>query len=129
PDPNLPPIVTYTPSSSLLTFTDFLNSDDELVDLNGQIRVTSKSDTQSAGLLLRSLLWIEFTQNWRVDALYGYRYFRTNDGVMINDFWTQTGGAVGTASFTSYDYFQARNAFHGGEIGLVGSIYRGRWSL
>src|SRR5690606_36710780 len=51
PDPNNPP--DYIPSSSLLTFADFVNVDGDTVDLNGQIRVTSKADTQSAGLLLR----------------------------------------------------------------------------
>jgi hypothetical protein len=122
-------VVTETPDSSLLTFPNFVNSDGDVVDLNGQIRITSKSNVNSAGLLLRKLMWIEFTQNWRLDGVAGYRFFRMNDGVMINDFWTETGGQLGTASFTSYDYFQAGNQFHGGELGLIGSVYRGPWSL
>ena len=121
--------VTFTPAASYLTFPDFEKADGDIVDLNGQIEVTSKVATHSAGALLRKLMWIEFTQNWRVDGLAGYRFFRLDDGVMINDFWTETGGQLGTVSFSSYDYFQARNEFHGGELGLAASIHRGRWSL
>lgn len=121
--------VTETPDSSLLAFPDFVNSDDDIVDLDGQISITSKVATQSAGAVLRKLMWIEFHQNWRLDGIAGYRFFRLDDGIRIHDFWTETGGQLGTASFTSYDYFQARNEFHGGEIGLVGSVYRGPWSL
>ncbi len=121
--------VTRTPASSLLTFQNFMQADGSIVDLNGQIEVTSKVATHSAGVLLRKLLWIEFTQNYRVDYLAGYRFFRLDDGVAINDFVNVSGGQAGDFSFTSYDYFQARNEFHGGELGLAGSIHRGRWSL
>jgi hypothetical protein len=127
-DPLNPNSVTSTPASSLLAFPNF-DDNGNIVDLDGQISVQSKVSTQSAGLLLRKLLWIEFTKNWRVDALGGYRYFRLNDGVTIHDFWTETGGPLGNAAFTSYDYFQARNEFHGGELGLAGSIFFGRFSL
>jgi hypothetical protein len=115
-------------ASSLLAFENYDNQGD-IVDLDGQISIESKVTTQSAGLLLRKLMWIEFTENWRLDGVAGYRFFRADDGVRINDFWTQTGGQLGVADFTSYDYFQARNEFHGGELGLIGTIYRGKWSL
>jgi hypothetical protein len=121
-------VVTSTPASSLLAFPSYDDNGD-IVDLDGQISIKSKVSTQSAGLLLRKLLWIEFTRNWRIDGLAGYRYFRLNDGVTIHDYWTETGGQFGDAAFTSYDYFQARNEFHGGELGLAGSLFFGRFSL
>jgi hypothetical protein len=98
-------------------------------DIDGSVRVQSKTDVQSAGLLLRKLLWIEFTQNWRLEGLAGYRFFRLADGVAISDDWTLTSLQFQTFNVSSYDYFQAKNQFHGGELGLVGTIYRGRWSV
>lgn len=121
-------VVTSTPSSSLLAYPNF-NDNGNIVDLDGQISITSKVSTQSAGLLLRKLLWIEFTRNWRVDMLGGYRFFRVNDGVQIHDSWSSIGGPLGDVSFASYDYFQARNEFHGGELGLAGTWFFGRFSL
>ena len=132
PDPMLPPIVTFTPDSALIAFpnaTININGVDFSGDLDGSVRVRTATNAQSAGLLLRKLMWIEFTQNWRVDGLVGYRFFRLDDGVAISDQFTLSGPQTQTIDVASYDYFAARNQFHGGELGLVGSIYRGRWSL
>lgn len=128
--------VTQTQDAAAIAFPSFPNfsfgglpATD--ANLNGAIAIRSTSDVQSAGALIRNILWIDFTDNYRVDYLYGYRWFRLNDSLLINDFVTATaiGGNTPFVTFTSSDRFFANNQFHGGEFGLDTHIYRGRFSL
>jgi hypothetical protein len=61
----------------------------------------------------------------------GYRFFRVDDSVIINDSsdFFPTSGPIGPVSFASEDTFSARNRFNGGEIGLKGQSYHGPISL
>jgi hypothetical protein len=83
---------------------------------------------QSAGALLSNLLWIDFTANYRVDLLGGYRFFRLDDGIQIDDSLLATGGLPGQVLLTSTDQFNVKNEFHGGEIGFKAQAFRGRFS-
>ena len=100
-------------------------------NLNGSIAIRSTSDVQSAGALIRNLLWIDFTDNYRVDYLYGYRWFRLNDSLIINDTVSATvpNGNTPFVTFSTSDQFFANNQFHGGEFGLDTQIFRGRFSV
>ena len=74
----------------------------------------------------------------KIDLLLGYRYNRLTDRVSIReDFvytpsgtppWALLPIASGTM-FNLTDSFKAINEFHGGEVGLLTQIYRGRWSM
>lgn len=114
--------------SALVAFPDF-SVGGILVDLDGSIDIQTQNEIESAGLLVRKLLWINFHANYRVDWLAGYRFFRLDDSVLINDTFTTEGGLLAETRFDSTDEFIAENRFHGGELGLVGQIFQGRWSL
>jgi hypothetical protein len=114
--------------AAILAFPNFILLGSP-VDLDGSINIRSSRDLQSAGVLLSNLLWIDFTANYRVDLLGGYRFFRLDDSVVINDSSLATGGLLGQTLFESTDAFGTRNEFHGGELGVKGQIFRGRWSL
>lgn len=132
PFTNVNPTIPGTPfqDAVLLSFPDFVVPPPHVVpgvfDLSGGINIRTSSDIQSAGALFRQLLWIDFTKSCRCDIVGGYRFFRYSDSVAISDISTTGDGNFGT---TSNDLFQADNSFHGGEVGLNGQFFRGRWSL
>ena len=103
--------------SGLVAFPNF-NLNGTLVNLDGSINVHSTTNLQSAGALLKHLLWIDFTSQWRLDLLGGYRLLRADDSVTINDAFTTSGGLLAPTTFTSTDVFGAHNTFNGGEIGV-----------
>jgi hypothetical protein len=132
PFTNVNPTIPGTPfqDAVLIAFPDFVVPPPFIIpgtfDLSGSINIRTSSDIQSAGALFRQLLWIDFTKCCRCDIVGGYRFFRYSDSVNINDESTTGDGSFG---ITSHDLFQADNSFHGGEIGLNGQFYHGRWSL
>jgi hypothetical protein len=119
-------------------------------DLCGQITVLTKSGFQGGGLALRKNLccntsccdkggsnpddWNNWSANCcRLDGTVGYRYYRLDDSVYIREqLMSIATGNVPVAFGTTYDIFdsfRSRNEFNGAELGLVGTMYRGRWSL
>src|SRR5262249_34416335 len=62
----------------------------------------------------------------RVDAIVGYRYLGIKEQLSITEGFTSTGGGPIVAGVVN-DTFRAENQFHGGQIGLVGELHRGRW--
>jgi hypothetical protein len=100
--------------------------------LDGSIDVKTTSNIQSAGALLRKLVWIDFTKQCRVDFLFGYRFFRVDDSVIIQDVsvFTPTSGPIAVPiTFAGEDIFSAKNIFNGGELGLKYQHYHGPVSL
>ncbi len=70
----------------------------------------------------------------RVDALVGYRYLGMTETLTVTESFNRvagTNGAVGTPAVSGIitDQFRTQNSFHGGQVGLVGTVQRGRWSL
>src|SRR5690349_17281083 len=53
--------------------------------LSGSVRVESESDLQSAGLIMRHVLWADFERNFRIDLLGGYRFFQLDENLTITD--------------------------------------------
>lgn len=94
------------------------NLNGTLVNLNGSVDVHSTANLQSSGVLLKHLLWVDFTSQWRLDLVGGYRFFRVDDSVTINDAFTTQGGLLAPTTFTSQDVYGARNIFNGGEFGI-----------
>jgi hypothetical protein len=121
-------IQTGLQDSSVLAFENFVLNN-QTVDLDGSINIHTASDVQSAGALLRQLLWIDFTGGYRVDLIGGYRYFRFVDSLQINDNFTAVGAAPNDINFASTDLFETDNQYHGGEIGLDGQWFHGRFSF
>lgn len=70
----------------------------------------------------------------RLDGLIGYRYLDVREELTIMEQFARVPGSdptIGPAGNAGrlFDRFRTENHFHGGQVGLVGSIQRGRWSL
>jgi hypothetical protein len=71
----------------------------------------------------------------RVDALVGYRYLGMKDQLSITENFVSNGsnptlvGGVPVAVGVVNDTFRTENHFHGGQIGLMGTLTRGRWTI
>lgn len=70
----------------------------------------------------------------RVDGLIGYRYLDLSEQLTITETFNRLDTAQAMAVLpattgTITDQFQTTNRFHGGQIGAVGTVTRGRWSL
>jgi hypothetical protein len=121
--------------AAIVAFPDgFITGSGNLVGtgtLDGSIDIRTTSNLQSAGALLRRLIWIDFTMQRRLDLLLGYRFLRLDDSVTINDASTYipSSGAVPQFDFASQDIFSSSNQFHGGEIGLKGQSQHGRLGI
>jgi len=98
--------------------------------LSGAVAVTSSSELDSGGLLLRRL-WRSGSRG-RVDLLGGYRYFSFREDLTITERLKATAPIgdwdAGTTQ-DSWDSFTTDNDFHGGELGLNAEFYRGPWAL
>ncbi len=123
---NVDPILPGpTEDSSIIALPDF-QIGGVTTDLTGSINVETVSNIQSANMTLRRLIWIDFTMQRRVDLLLGYRFFRLEDSVKIDDASTiQPAGIIPLTMLTSRDLFRSRNQFHGGEIGIKAQSYHG----
>ena len=103
-------------------------------DLDGQVEISSESNMHSGGIIRRHVLWADFDKNCRIDWLIGYRYIRLDELLTITDTITLNNPSAGSmvepgTRNRRTDRFKTKNDFHGGEIGLMGEIHRGRWSL
>jgi len=64
----------------------------------------------------------------RLDLLAGYRFLELSEGLSVREQLTSL-NPIAPADFDIRDSFDARNDFHGGEIGLVYEAQRCRWSV
>lgn len=126
-----PILVTPTEDAAIVAFPNGFTLGAGTGTLDGRIDIRTTADLQSAGALLRRLIWIDFTMQRRLDLLVGYRFFRIGDSVTINDTSTfiPSAGPIPLTVFTSQDVFSSRNQFHGGEIGLKAQSHHGRLSI
>ena len=74
---------------------------------------------------LHNLLEPAGRTTYRVDFIVGYRNCRLDDKISI----TENLVVQDLYEYNIQDSFRASNEFHGGELGLVTQIHRGRWSL
>lgn len=88
----------------------------------GQIKVSTETDVTGGGAFLRRGL--TGFRDARIDMLWGYRFLRMDDVLRVDDFTTVTGSGSGRpaavgSTIQCFDEFEARNEFHGGEVGLM----------
>ncbi|MEX2112729.1 MAG: BBP7 family outer membrane beta-barrel protein [Pirellulales bacterium] len=120
-----PPNGTDDEQSVLLAYPGF-QFGGATTDLDGSINVRTVSNIQSASMTFRRLVWIDFTMQRRLDFLFGYRFFRLDDSVTIDDTTVfNAAGVFPTTTTISQDLFRSRNQFNGGEIGLKYQSYHG----
>ncbi len=70
----------------------------------------------------------------RLDLLVGYRYLDVREDLSITESFARTPGSdfsVGGPAVLGFvsDRFRTENHFHGGQVGLAGTVQRGRWSV
>jgi hypothetical protein len=118
-------------------------------DLCGQVDVFAKTGFQGAGIDVRRNLhcqtnccdpggsnpcnWSDWSSHCcRLDFIGGFRFYRLDDSVKVRELllvMADTGPIAQGTTFDIYDSFRTRNSFYGGDLGLIGTAYRGRWSL
>jgi hypothetical protein len=100
--------------------------------LEGTLGVRTAQDVLTAEAFLRTLL--ARGHGYRLDLIGGYHYSHIRDGLQImgNSVVpdTATGSLLPDGSTISLmDHFDARNNFHGGELGMLGELRHGRWRV
>jgi hypothetical protein len=66
---------------------------------------------------------------FRLDLTAGYRNYGLSDDLDIQEHLVTLASQAQTGTqFNIIDSFRTRNYFNGGELGLIGTVYRGRWS-
>jgi hypothetical protein len=69
-------------------------------------------------------------RNNRIDGIMGYRFLRLDDSLIMN---TSTTGLAGSpfngTTLATNDTFGTKNAFNGGQLGLMWQYNEGRWGL
>lgn len=115
--------------SLVLAYPDFI-AGGLSTDLSGSVNVSTSSDIQSAGFGLRHLLFVDFYKDHRSFLTGGYRFFKLDEDLSIAHRISPDGGIFLPGTFfDSYDNFNTTNQFHGGYVGYLHDIRRGRWSL
>ena len=129
PPPHLP-AQPPAQSAELVAFPNFVGPGGGLSNLDGSIHITSSSSIQSAGVLLKRLINVDLLRDQRMFLIGGYRWFRMEEGIEIQDQINVVGGGIPAgAGFQHLDSFGTKNNFNGGDIGLFSDIRRGRWVL
>ncbi len=144
PPPPTPPHIPPPPVSpyyaSVTVAYPFLGNN--IISGAGEIDIRSVEELHSAGAWVRrgfyegAPLWTPIARcPWdclRLDWTAGYRYFNLGDNLSIRETEIFTDPRfpllLGTVFFLQ-DSFRCRNQFHGGELGLIAYLERGRWSL
>jgi hypothetical protein len=92
----------------------------------GVFNVSTSNQLWGADLNVRKGLLIGC--RWRLDALAGGRYLEFEEDLIINE---NSSGVIGGVPVTGIlnDSFEVENKFFGGQLGLIGEINRGPWSL
>lgn len=90
----------------------------------GTLNIRSELDLVGSELYGRLLLM--GGDGFRVEAIGGYSYFLIRDKLMLNASSTILPGGP---QFDFSDRFDARNDFHGGQIGFSTQVNKGRFSL
>ncbi len=98
--------------------------------LAGNLNVSTSSSVLGGEAYLRSSILAG--RGYNLDLLGGYQFVRLDDDVMAHSLSMSldpsSGVAVGTL-IDVVDIFDARNEFHGGELGVVTEVRRGCWTL
>jgi hypothetical protein len=126
-----PLLIEPTNDAAIIAFPDGFTLGLGSGTLDGNLSIRTTSNLQSAGALMRKLVWIDFTMQRRLDMLLGYRFLRIDDSVTINDssLYIPTAGPFPETLFQSQDQFSARNLFNGGELGLKFQSQHGRLGI
>ena len=96
---------------------------------DGQLSADLQSDVYGGDLSVRRTIRRGFWGS--VQSLYGYQYMRLDEDLTIADstISTDPNSATVGSLLAITDRFDISNEFHGGQLGLAGSLTDGCWSL
>ncbi|MBA4063027.1 MAG: hypothetical protein C0501_04835 [Isosphaera sp.] len=115
--------------------TPFFGSSSEVVadSVRATGGVSAALESEAWGAELNYRRYLLGGPSARLDALVGYRYFGLEERLTVTERFTRIPGSTGPgfpAVFgTVTDQFRTVNHFHGGQVGLLGEVRRGRWSV
>lgn len=97
--------------------------------VEGDAHGSYKNNLLGAEGFLRVMM--QRSQLRRVDLIAGYQFMRLDDQLEVRSFHTVVDPAsiINGFTFDVRDRFRSINQFHGGTLGLQGSMSRGNWSL
>lgn len=112
-------------------FHDAINDQEETwpvaaADRIGNLNINTSSSVLGTEAYLRTAMLAG--RGYNVDLLGGYSFLRLDDEINIRSFSEITSG-TGSLEATLLDTFDARNEFHGGEVGLASEIRHGDWTM
>jgi hypothetical protein len=98
--------------------------------VEGEVAASASTSLTSSGIhVLRSLRSCGGCGNSCLNLLAGYRYLHLDGDVAVSEDLVSTDPLTAGTEFLISDVFDARNDFHGGELGIVWQYDRCRWSL
>jgi hypothetical protein len=89
----------------------------------GSVNATASNDVLGGEIYGRILF--DYGCNYRLDLMGGYQFNRIDDDLMVTSV-TTTPQPITT---TLVDLFDVSNEFHAAELGLIGEIYHGCWTI
>jgi Putative beta barrel porin-7 (BBP7) len=95
----------------------------------GQIAITNDTDFIGADAYGRILLARSGCS--RADVIGGYSFARLDDSIVLNTFKTNQSvdNVLDGTTFATIDAFSTKNTFHGGHVGFLSDINKGRFTL
>lgn len=118
----------FRPFHEITRFTDVENSFPvSSSDRTGSIDVTTSSSVLGSEAYLRASMLAG--RGYDIDLLGGYSFMRLDDDLSIRSISDITSGFLAGTRVELLDVFDARNEFHGGEVGLTSEIRYDSWTV
>lgn len=95
----------------------------------GQISITNDTDFIGADAYGRVLL--ARSECSRADVIGGYSFARLDDSIVLSTFKTNQSvdNVIDGTTYSTTDAFSTKNTFHGGHVGFLSDVSRGRLTL
>lgn len=107
-----------------------INTGGLATNLNGTFNFNSESEIHTAGVVMKSVVWVLPEAGWRTFFLGGYRFFSVAEDLTINSTISPVGGLfVPGSQIDVVDAFSVGNQFHGGDLGLNTELATGPFTI
>ena len=118
----------FRPFHELTNFTDMENAFSvSRADRTGRLSITTTSSVLGCEAYLRTSMLAG--RGYDVDLLGGYSFMRLDDDINIFSVSDIISGPFTGSRVELLDLFDARNEFHGGEVGLTSEVRYDCWTL
>ncbi|MBN2473528.1 MAG: BBP7 family outer membrane beta-barrel protein [Pirellulales bacterium] len=94
--------------------------------VTGSVAVDATTELQGVEVLLRRSFFRQ--QASHTDFVFGYRFGRLDDGLLISESTVSTDPLTVGTTFDLFDQFDTENRFHGAELGVIWERKTRRWT-